>query len=149
MRFILNLSLPSLHHIDAYPAFRQLGCQPIIKPSICARQQSWHLELQSPGVGRGTRPRVTSSGQPVIALIAPPCLRHRGGLGWAMRPRPGRAAVPGSPPHPTPSLLRRIGLVEKTLSPKLDMIAKFTGKFLLETGGPLAGNTMFPRAPRR
>ena len=88
--------------------------------------------------------------QPVIALMAPPCLRHRGGLGaWAMRPRPGRAAAPCSPPHPTPSLLRRIGLVEKTLTPKLDMIAKFTGKFLLEARGPLAGYAMFPCAPCR
>ena len=67
----------------------------------------------------------------------------------AMRPRPGRAAAPSSPPPPTPSLTSRIRLVKKTLTPKLDMIAKFSGKFLLETRGPLAGNTMFPRAPSR
>ncbi len=66
-----------------------------------------------------------------------------------MRPRPGRAAAPCSPPHPTPSLLNRIRLAQKTLTPKLDMIAKFTGEFLLETRGPLAGNAMFPRAPSR
>ncbi len=82
--------------------------------------------------------------------IAPPCLRHRGGLGaWAMRLRPGLAAAPVSPPHPTPSLSQRIRLVEKTLTPKLDMIAKFTGKFLLETRGPLARYAMFPCAPSR
>src|SRR5450631_3373685 len=66
-----------------------------------------------------------------------------------MRLRPGRAAAPGSPPHPPPSLLNRIRLVQKTLTPKLDIIAKFTDKILLETRGPLAGNTMFPRAPGR
>jgi hypothetical protein len=66
-----------------------------------------------------------------------------------MRPRPGRAAPPCSPPHPTPSPSSRIRLVEKTLTPKLDVTAKFTGKFLLETRGPLAGYAMFPCAPSR
>ena len=42
-----------------------------------------------------------------------------------------------------------MGLVEKTLAPKLNMIAKFTGEFLLETRGPLAGYAMFPSAPSR
>ena len=48
--------------------------------------------------------------------------RDRAGL----RPR-------GPLPPPAPSLLNRIRLVEKALAAKLDMIAKFTGKFLLET----------------
>ena len=83
-------------------------------------------------------------------LSAPPCLRHRGELGEGLYAR-DRAGLrpPCAPPHPTPSPLRRIGLVEKTLTPKLNMIAKFTGKFLLETRGPLARNAMFPRAPSR
>jgi hypothetical protein len=37
-----------------------------------------------------------------------------------------------STPHPAPSLLRRIGLVEETLAAKLEAVAKLAGKFLLE-----------------
>jgi hypothetical protein len=42
-----------------------------------------------------------------------------------------------------------MGSGQKTHAAKLDIIAYFTGEFLLETRGPLPGNTMLPRAPAR
>jgi hypothetical protein len=94
--------------------------------------------------------RITSALLRNRIVAVQPCLRHRCGLSVGYTPcdRVG-LRPPISPPHPTPSLLRRIRLVEKTLTTKLDMIAKFAGKFLLETRGPLTGNAMFPCAPSR
>jgi hypothetical protein len=43
--------------------------------------------------------------------------------------------------------LRGIGPVEKTLTAKLEVIAEFAGKFLLEQRSPLAGNTMLTCDP--
>ena len=66
-----------------------------------------------------------------------------------MRPRPGRAAASLSPPPPAPSLLGSTGPVKKTLAAKLEVFGKLTDKFLLENGGPLAGNAMLASDPGR
>jgi hypothetical protein len=42
-----------------------------------------------------------------------------------------------------------MGSRQKTHTAKLDIVTYFTGKFLLETRGPLSGNAMLPRAPAR
>jgi hypothetical protein len=80
----------------------------------------------------------------------PPCLRHRGGLGVGLcaRDRAG-LRLPGSLPHPAPSRFNRSGQIKETLASKLDIIAKLAGKFLLEQGRPLTGNTMLAGDPGR
>jgi hypothetical protein len=81
--------------------------------------------------------------------MALPCHRHRSGLeGWAIHGDRARLRHPFSPPSPalSPSCIRPI---KKALTAKLDISAQFTGEFLLETRGPLTGNTMLPRAPAR
>jgi hypothetical protein len=85
-----------------------------------------------------------------LVIKAPPCLRHRGGLGVGLCAC-DRAGLrpPCLPAAPGPVAFQRIRPIKKTLTAKLDMIAKFTGKFLLETRGPLAGNAMFPRTSSR
>jgi len=72
------------------------------------------------------------------ALLSWLCARDRAGL----RPPVSHAA-------PRPRRLSGIRPIKKALTAKLDMIAKFAGKFLLETRGPLARNTMLSRAPAR
>jgi hypothetical protein len=42
-----------------------------------------------------------------------------------------------------------MGSGQKAHTAKLNIIAYFTGKFLLEKRGPLPGNAMLPRAPAR
>jgi len=71
------------------------------------------------------------------------------GWGWGYAPATGPGCGPRSPRRTRPRRLSGIRPIKKTLTAKLDITAKFTGKFLLEARGPLAGNAMLPCTPAR
>jgi hypothetical protein len=65
--------------------------------------------------------------------FVPPCLRHRGGVGLGHSPATGSGCGPRAPRRTRPRRLSAIRPIKKALTAKLDMIAKFSGEFLLES----------------